>query len=254
MVTVNLFGEKKSGSGEKKIGRLIGYARVSREDQNIEMQIEALLKAGCERRFIFKDHTSGAKSERPGLDTCLQELKTEDTLIVWRLDRLGRSSSHLVNLVEQLKNKGVRFRSICDGVIDTTTASGELVFGIFSSFCQFERHLIQERTKAGLEIARARGRVGGRKPMDPSDPRVKAAKEMHANKQVTINEICAALRISRQSLYHTKKPDRDNLQKYVSDILEAAGVFKNDSQVAYGFSGKFYSTSPRTEIWITQLS
>jgi DNA invertase Pin-like site-specific DNA recombinase len=161
---------------------LIGYARVSTTDQKLTLQINALKKAGCLNKNIFTDKISGVRSERPGLDTCLKHLKPGDTLIVWRLDRLGRSMPHLVNLVQSLISQKINFKSICDGMIDTTSASGELVFNIFSSLAQFERRLIQERTKAGLEAARARGRLGGRKPVISSAPKVLTAKKMGKTK------------------------------------------------------------------------
>lgn len=183
------------------MGRFLGYARVSRDNQNLELQINALQFAGCEEDLIFTDKVSGAKSMRPGLEQCLEELKHGDTLIVWRLDRLGRSMSHLVKLIEELRQSGISFKSLCDGAIDTTTASGELIFNIFSSLAQFERRLIQERTRAGLSAARARGRLGGRKPILSSDPRVKTAKKMHEDKSIKIKEICNTLRISRPTLY-----------------------------------------------------
>jgi len=182
-------------------GKFLGYARVSRDDQNLELQISALRSAGCEEELIFTDKVSGAKTIRPGLEQCLEELTKGDTLIVWRLDRLGRSMSHLVKLIEELRQDGISFKSICDGVIDTTTASGELIFNIFSSLAQFERRLIQERTHAGLSAARARGKLGGRKPILSSDPRVKTAKRMHEDKSIKIEEICKMLRISRPTLY-----------------------------------------------------
>jgi len=122
-------------------GRLIGYARVSTNDQELDLQLDALKQAGCHRDLIFTDKGSGAKLNRPGLEVCLRELRKEDILLVWRLDRLGRSMKDLVNLVEQLQQRGIGFRSLCDGAIDTTTASGELVFNIFSSLAQFERRL-----------------------------------------------------------------------------------------------------------------
>ncbi|KTC69915.1 transposase (resolvase, DNA invertase) [Legionella birminghamensis] len=183
------------------IGRLIGYARVSTLEQNLNLQIDALIKAGCIRKNIFIDKVSGIKAERPGLKECLENLKTGDVLIVWRLDRLGRSMVHLVSLIETLKEKKVGFRSLCDGAIDTTTASGELVFNIFSSMAQFERRLIQERTLAGLTAARARGRKGGRPKISADHPKVIAAKRMHQDKHISIDEICSALKISRPSLY-----------------------------------------------------
>ncbi|MBM3824467.1 MAG: recombinase family protein [Verrucomicrobia bacterium] len=156
---------------EQTKNRLVGYARVSTNGQELKLQLDALEKAGCPKKLIFVDKVSGAKAARPGLDACLRELKEGDTLIAWRLDRLGRSVRHLIDLVEQLRQRKVGFKSLCDGAIDTTTASGELIFHIFTALAQFERRLIQERTRAGLEAARARGRKGGRKPIAVGDPR-----------------------------------------------------------------------------------
>ena len=172
------------------IGRFIGYARVSTLEQNLDLQIDALIKEGCLRKNIFIDNISGVKAERPGLKECMEKLNSGDVLVVWSLDRLGRSMTHLVSLVETLKEKKVGFRSLCDGAIDTTTASGELVFNIFSSMAQFERRLIQERTQAGLSAARARGRVGGRPKISADHPKVIAAKKMHQDKHISIDEIC----------------------------------------------------------------
>lgn len=183
------------------MGKLIGYARVSTNEQNIKLQLDALKKAGCREKFIFVDKVSGARAERPGLEACLKALMPGDTLLVWRLDRLGRSMPHLVVLVEDLLKKKIAFKSICDGDIDTTTASGELIFNIFSSLAQFERKLIQERTRAGLKAARARGRKGGRKPIVSSDPRVQMAKRMHKDHGMSIDKICRTLKISRATFY-----------------------------------------------------
>lgn len=183
------------------MNRIIGYARISTQDQNLDMQIDALKSAGCHQDNIFIDKVSGAKKERPGLDACLVKLEPGDILLVWRLDRLGRTMSHLVNLIEQLLEKKIGFKSLCDGAIDTTTASGELMFNIFSALAQFERRLIQERTKAGLSAARARGKTGGRKPISANDPKVIMAKEMHQNKSISILDICKTLSISRATLY-----------------------------------------------------
>lgn len=184
-----------------KSGKLIGYVRVSRLTQDVNLQIDALTKAGCKKEHIFIDKISGAKSERPGLNNCLEILEDGDTLLVWRLDRLGRSISHLVKLIEELGAKGVKFKSICDGAIDTTTASGELIFNVFSSLAQFERRLIQERTKAGLDAARARGKQGGRKKIAPNMPIVVTAKNMHKNHGMSIGDICKTLKISRATFY-----------------------------------------------------
>ena len=172
------------------MARLIGYARVSTVEQDLQLQLGALNKAGCAE--IFTDKASGARGGRPGLDACLA------TLVVWRLDRLGRSMPHLVSLVvEELLGKGIGFRSLLDGAIDTTTASGALMFNIFSSLAQFERRLIQERTQAGLAAARARGRLGSRRPISPDDPRVVTAKRLHKDRSLSIDQTCAMLGISR---------------------------------------------------------
>jgi DNA invertase Pin-like site-specific DNA recombinase len=178
-----------------------GYARVSTGEQDVQLQLDALKKAGCKESDLFVDQASGARSDRPGLEACLARLQPRDTLVVWRLDRLGRSMSHLVTLVEELLRQQIGFRSLCDGAIDTTTASGELIFNLLSALAQFERRLIQERTQAGLSAARARGRKGGRKPVSPNDPRVKTAKRMHKNRDISINQICATLKISRPTFY-----------------------------------------------------
>lgn len=179
--------------------RLIGYARVSTDDQSLEGQLDALRQAGCDP--VFHDVASGARTERRGLDEALSTVTEGDTLVVYRLDRLGRSLGHLVNLVTELRERGVQFRSLSDGAIDTTTASGELVFHIFAALAQFERNLIRERTKAGLAAARARGRKGGRKPLPLDHPKVLMAKRLHQDKSVSIDEICATLGVSRSTLY-----------------------------------------------------
>ena len=182
-----------------KSGRYIGYARVSTEDQDLNMQVDELKAAGC--AFIFTDKASGANSKRQGLDKCLSTLRPGDTLLVWRLDRLGRSMRHLVSVITELKERKIGFKSLHDGAIDTTTASGELVFNIFAALAQFERELIRERTRAGLTAARARGRKGGRKPIASSNPKVLMAKKMHEDKSLSIDEICFTLKISKATFY-----------------------------------------------------
>jgi DNA invertase Pin-like site-specific DNA recombinase len=183
------------------MGRLVGYARVSTDEQDVELQLDALREAGCRDELIFIDKVSGARSNRPGLDACLYALESGDTLLVWRLDRLGRSMPHLVTLIQELLANGIAFRSLRDGAIDTTSASGELIFHIFSALAQFERRLIQERTKAGLSVARARGRKGGRKPIAGDDPRVKTAQKMHKDHALSVKQICKTLAISRATFY-----------------------------------------------------
>ena len=140
---------------------LIGYVRVSTNDQNTELQRNALECAGCER--IFEDKISGTKSDRPGLKKMLRTLSEGDTLVVWKLDRLGRSMRHLVILVEELRERGINFRSLTDA-IDTSTPMGRFFFHVMGALAEMERELIVERTRAGLEAARAKGRIGGRRP------------------------------------------------------------------------------------------
>jgi DNA invertase Pin-like site-specific DNA recombinase len=149
-----------------RTAKLIGYARVSTTGQELQLQLDALKSAGIAKGDLYTDKASGSKAARPGLDRCLQALKPGDTLLVWRLDRLGRSLRHLIDLVDALRQRGVGFKSICDGAIDTTTASGELIFNVFASLAQFERRLIQERTRA-----RVGGGAGTRAERgSPSDP------------------------------------------------------------------------------------
>ena len=183
------------------MGRLIGYARVSTGEQDLQPQMDALKTAGCFAADIYSDKASGVRGNRAGLDACVEVLRPGDTLVVWRLDRLGRSMPHLVALVEELLGKGIGFRSLSDGSIDTTTASGELMFNIFSSLAQFERRLIQERTRSGLAAARARGRKGGRRPIPSDHPRVLTAKRLHKDRGLSIDQICETLGISRPTFY-----------------------------------------------------
>jgi DNA invertase Pin-like site-specific DNA recombinase len=182
-------------------GRLVGYARVSTDDQDLTLQMDSLVGLGVNQDDIFTDKVSGAKTERPGLGACLAKLQQGDTLVVWRLDRLGRSMHHLVELIEELRNRGIGFRSVSDGLIDTTSPSGELIFHIFSALAQFERRLVQERTKAGLASARARGRLGGRPPIDLDEAKVRAARKLHDDHTLNIDDICNTLHISRSTYY-----------------------------------------------------
>jgi len=182
-------------------GRSIGYARVSTDDQNLDLQIDALTKHGIPKSQIFTDKMSGAKSDRPGLAKCLDALQDGDVLVVWRLDRLGRSMQHLITVVEDIRGRGIGFPSLSEGAIDTTNASGELIFNIFSALAQFERRLIQERTKAGLAVARARGRHGGRPRIESEEAKVLAARKLAGDRSISINNICRTLNISRSTYY-----------------------------------------------------
>lgn len=178
---------------------LIGYARVSTDNQHIDLQNDALRSAGCER--IFDDVISGSKSERPGLDAALAYLREGDILVVWKLDRLGRSMAHLVNTVQELAGRGVGLKVLTGqgAAIDTTTAPGKLVFGIFAALAEFERDLIRERTKAGLSAAAARGRKGGRKPVVTTESLQKARSLMAQG--LSVREAAGRLKIGKTALY-----------------------------------------------------
>ena len=176
---------------------LVGYARVSTAEQSLALQQDALAKAGCGR--TFNGVVSGAVEERAGLAAALDYAREGDTLVVWRLDRLGRTLRHLIAQVTALDARGVGFRSLTEAM-DTTTTGGKLVFHIFGALAEFERDLIRERTRAGLAAARARGRMGGR-PRVLSPERVEMARVLLADPLRPINEVCAALHVSRATLY-----------------------------------------------------
>ena len=175
----------------------IGYARVSTLEQHPEMQIDALKDSGCEK--IYSDKVSGAKADRPGLQDALEYVRQGDCLVVWRLDRLGRSLKHLIEVVEGLESRGVGFISLQEG-FDTTTSGGKLIFQIFGALAEFERNLIRERTRAGLVAARARGRVGGRREK-LSSAQIETLKKMYESRQHTVKEICGVLGITKPTLY-----------------------------------------------------
>src|SRR5829696_487436 len=184
---------------------LIGYARVSTQDQNLDLQRDALERAGCEQ--IFTDQVSGTKARRPGLEQALSHLREGDTLVVWRLDRLGRSLRHLIDTVTNLQEKGVGFKSLTES-IDTTTSGGRLVFNIFSSLAQFETEIIKERTQAGLQTARARGRTGGQRRA-LTEKQVQQLKQLAADKSNSVEEICKTFGISRMTFYRYVKTAED---------------------------------------------
>jgi DNA invertase Pin-like site-specific DNA recombinase len=182
---------------------IAGYARVSTEDQTLALQQDALQAAGCSR--IFTDTLSGAKAERPGLTQALDHLREGDTLVVWRLDRLGRSLANLIELMTLLDERKVGFRSLTEQ-IDTTTSGGKLIFHIFGALAEFERNLIRERTMAGLRAARARGRQGGRPRILESTRKVAMAQALYDDRNNSIRDICRTLGISRATLYRYIKP------------------------------------------------
>ena len=177
---------------------LIGYARVSTNEQNLDLQRDALRKTGVSAKNLYTDKITGTKEERPGLDAARSHLREGDTLVVWRLDRLGRSLKHLIETVTALQSTGVAFQSITEHI---NTATGQLVFHIFGALAEFERNLITERTIAGLSAARARGRKGGRPRLATSSGKVAMAKKLHRDKTNTPSDICKTLNISRATLY-----------------------------------------------------
>jgi DNA invertase Pin-like site-specific DNA recombinase len=178
----------------------IGYARVSTKDQSLDLQVDALKKAGCEQ--VFREVASGARTARPVLDDVLSRLREGDVLVIWKLDRLGRSLQHLVALASELMERKVGLISLNDPV-DTTSAQGRLIFNIFASLSEFERELIRERTQAGLAAARARGRKGGRPAGLSKQAKAKAmaAETLYREGALSVQEICDQLGISKPTLY-----------------------------------------------------
>lgn len=189
---------------------LVGYVRVSKADgsQVTDLQRDALLVAGVDPQHIYEDTTSGKRDERPGLAACIKALRAGDTLIVWKLDRLGRDLRHLVNTVHDLTARGIGFKVLTGhgATIDTTTPSGKLVFGFFGALAEFERELIVERTKAGLAAARARGRSGGR-PYKMTAAKLRLAMAAMGKPETNVGELCTELGITRQTLYRHVAPD-----------------------------------------------
>jgi len=196
---------------------LIGYARVSTQEQNLDSQMDALKKANCEK--IFTDKISGAKATRPGLTQALESLKREDTLVVWKMDRLGRSIRHLIDLINQLNESGIGFKSLQEN-IDTTTSGGKLIFHIFASLAEFEKDLIKERTNAGLKAARARGRLGGR-PRKLDEQKVALAVAMMKDTEISVQEVCNTIEVSKATLYRYLR----------SELAEKLRKQKNPSEI-----------------------
>ncbi len=176
----------------------IGYARVSTFEQILDLQRDALTAAKCDR--IFTDTMSGSRSDRPGLEQALDYLREGDVLVVWRLDRLGRSLKYLIEVITNLNEKGIGFKSLTEQ-IDTTTSGGKLIFHVFGALAEFERDIIRERTQAGLASARARGRMGGRPKKLDTPAKIAMAKALYADENHSIAEICASVGVSRATLY-----------------------------------------------------
>lgn len=188
---------------------LVGYMRVSKADgsQTTDLQRDALLAAGIGADSLYEDRASGKKDDRPELGSCLKALRHEDTLVVWKLDRLGRDLRHLVNIVHDLTERGIGLKVLTGqgAAIDTTTASGKLVFGIFAALAEFERELISERTLAGLASARARGRNGGR-PYKMTPAKLRLALASMGQPETKVSDLCTELGITRQTLYRHVSP------------------------------------------------
>ena len=201
----------------------IGYARVSKsgDAQNTDLQYDALTEAGVTRESIYEDRASGKKDDRPGLAACLKALREGDTLVVWKLDRLGRDLRHLVSVVEELTERGIGLRVLTGqgAQIDTTTAAGRLVFGIFAALAEFERELIRERTLAGLEAARARGRRGGRK-FALTKAQVRLAQAAMKSRDTSVADLAAELRVKPVTLYRYVGP-RGELRENGKQVLGA---------------------------------
>ncbi|MEM8500917.1 MAG: recombinase family protein [Pseudomonadota bacterium] len=204
-------------------GLLIGYMRVSKADgsQTLDLQIDALKKAGVRKNRLYEDKASGKSDDRPGLTACLKALRPGDVLVVWKLDRLGRNLKHLVNTVQELSDEGIGLKVLTGqgANIDTTTASGKLVFGIFAALAEFERELIRERTHAGLQAARSRGRKGGRR-FAMTKSQVRLAQASMSKKDTHVGDLCRELGVARATLYRYVGPD-GSLREHGKKILSA---------------------------------
>lgn len=202
---------------------LIGYARVSKADgsQTLDLQRDALSAVGVEESQIYADLASGKKDDRPGLEACLKALREGDVLVVWKLDRMGRSLHHLVRTVTLLSDRGIGLKVLTGqgAQIDTTTAAGRLSFGIFAALAEFETELIRERTMAGLQTARSRGRKGGRK-FALSKSQVRMAQAAMANRDTSVSELCKELGVRPVTLYRYVDP-KGNLRDYGKRVLAA---------------------------------
>lgn len=201
---------------------LVGYARVSKSDgsQVLDYQQDELIKAGIQQDHIYHDLASGKKDDRPGLVACLKALRKDDILVVWKLDRLGRNLRHLVNTVQDLSDRNIGLRVLTgEGAnIDTTTASGKLIFGIFAALAEFERELIRERTMAGLKAARARGKKGGRK-FSLSKAQIRLLQAAMGKKETVVGDLCKELGVTRPTIYQYVGPD-GQLRSYGKRVLE----------------------------------
>lgn len=202
---------------------LVGYIRVSKSDgsQVLDLQRDTLINAGIHPDQIYEDRASGKKEQRPGLESCVKALRGGDILVIWKLDRLGRDLRHLVNIVHSLSERGIGFKVLSGkgANIDTTTAGGKFIFGIFAALAEFERELIRERTRAGLESARARGRKGGRK-FALTKAQVRLAQAAMGKKETRVNDFCKELGITRATLYRYVDPE-GKLREHGKRVLDS---------------------------------
>lgn len=201
-------------------GITFGYARVSTADQRLDLQLQAFEKAGVHPDYIYQEHISGVKAKRPQLTECLRLMRTGDTLVVWKLDRLGRSTRELLSIIDDLKERGIYFKSLND-YIDTDTAVGELFFTIMAAFAQFERDLISERTIAGLRASKKKGRMGGRKPK-LSDQQIKEGIDLLRFGKWNVSRLCRVYQIGRNTWYRAEKRYLDKQAKKIEQAREAA--------------------------------
>jgi DNA invertase Pin-like site-specific DNA recombinase len=182
----------------------LGYARVSTADQSLDLQLDALKAAGCASAHIYMDTISGSTAARPGLEQLRSHLRSGDTLVVWRMDRLFRSLKHMIELTDWLKDRGIEFQSLTEQ-LDTSTPAGRLIFTVFASIGEFERELVRERTMAGLSAARARGRVGGR-PKRLTSKDIATAQALYDGGTTSVREICRLFKISKTTFYQYVRP------------------------------------------------
>lgn len=201
---------------------VIGYARISKADdtQSLDLQIDALIESGINQENIYTDKISAVKDNRPGLENCLKALRKDDTLVVWKLDRLGRNLKHLISTIDNLNERGIHFKVLAGegAYIDTTTPAGKMMFSIFGAFAEFERELIRERTIAGLKSARARGRTGGRK-FQLTKSQVRLAQVAMKNRDTSVTDLCKELNITKPTLYRYIAPN-GNLREFGIKVLE----------------------------------
>lgn len=199
---------------------LVGYTRISKSDGNLDLQKDSLVSAGVSADKIYEEFASGKREDRPELKQCLKSLRDgEDTLVIWKLDRLGRNLRHLIEIVQELEQRkiGLRILTGKGACIETTTASGRMVFAIFAALSEYERELIKERTKAGLKVARARGRKGGRKFV-MTKTKLMMARSALQNRDTKINDLCTELKITRYTLYRYLSPEGE-LRDYGHKLL-----------------------------------